>query len=189
MSNKRSKDDRRKIVKSLAVGTGAVITGKALPETWSKPLVDAVMLPAHAATTNDTGSTAVETTGATITTTVAPGTTGKPRTAYTVSCTYTPFGGLPDHAVSLQFRHLIEPDPVEDLTIRRTVYCNGVPDTVRPIDDYIKPAATDGKVISVISGPRVLGCDVGDTITVRVEIVETGAYGDCSAKVVFDHSD
>ncbi|MFW2439674.1 MAG: hypothetical protein ACN4GR_09910, partial [Arenicellales bacterium] len=33
-----------------AAGSGAVIAGKNLPENWAKPVVDSVLLPAHAAT-------------------------------------------------------------------------------------------------------------------------------------------
>ena len=43
-------EKRRKLLKSIAIGSGAVIAGKTLPENWSKPVVDAVMLPAHAQT-------------------------------------------------------------------------------------------------------------------------------------------
>jgi len=45
-----SDKSRRKILKSIAAGSGAVITGKALPESWSRPVVDGVLLPAHAQT-------------------------------------------------------------------------------------------------------------------------------------------
>ena len=39
---------RRRLLKGLATG-GAVIAGQeVLPQSWSKPLVDAVVLPAHA---------------------------------------------------------------------------------------------------------------------------------------------
>lgn len=53
---KKTPDGRRKLLKSIAVGSGAIVAGKSLPESWSKPVVDTVMLPAHAATTDDTGS-------------------------------------------------------------------------------------------------------------------------------------
>ncbi len=44
-------DSRRKLLKSIAVGSGAVAAGSAIPKKWSKPLVDSVVLPAHAQTT------------------------------------------------------------------------------------------------------------------------------------------
>lgn len=51
-SNKvtRSAQSRRKVLKSIAVGGGAVVTGKSLPNDWSKPVVESVLLPAHAET-------------------------------------------------------------------------------------------------------------------------------------------
>ncbi len=54
MSDKKSNESRRKLLKSIAAGSGAVVAGKSLPESWSKPVVDAVLLPAHAATTGVT---------------------------------------------------------------------------------------------------------------------------------------
>ncbi len=44
-------EGRRKLLKSFAAGSGAVVAGKTLPESWTKPIVDSVMLPAHAETT------------------------------------------------------------------------------------------------------------------------------------------
>jgi hypothetical protein len=52
MTDKKSNDSRRKLLKSIAAGSSAVVAGKALPESWSKPVIDSVMLPVHAATTN-----------------------------------------------------------------------------------------------------------------------------------------
>ena len=45
-----SNESRRKILKSIVAGSGAVIAGKSLPENWTKPVVDSVTLPAHAQT-------------------------------------------------------------------------------------------------------------------------------------------
>jgi hypothetical protein len=50
MTDKKSSESRRKLLKSIAAGSGAVIAGKSLPESWSRPIVDSVMLPAHAQT-------------------------------------------------------------------------------------------------------------------------------------------
>ena len=45
---------RRKVIKTLALG-GGVTTGTLLfPSEWTKPLVEAVYLPAHAQTTGPT---------------------------------------------------------------------------------------------------------------------------------------
>lgn len=45
-------NSRRKLLKSIAAGSGAIIAGKSLPEKWSRPVVDSVLLPAHALTSN-----------------------------------------------------------------------------------------------------------------------------------------
>ena len=50
MTDKKSSDSRRKLLKSIAAGSGAIVAGKSLPESWSRPVVDSVMLPAHAQT-------------------------------------------------------------------------------------------------------------------------------------------
>ena len=52
MSDNKSIESRRKLLKSIAAGGGAVFAGKTLPENWSKPVVDGVMLPVHAQTTS-----------------------------------------------------------------------------------------------------------------------------------------
>ena len=57
MTDKKSSDSRRKLLKSIAAGTGAVVAGKNLPESWSRPVVDSVMLPAHAQTSPGATST------------------------------------------------------------------------------------------------------------------------------------
>jgi hypothetical protein len=38
---------------SIAAGTGAIAAGKTLPKSWSRPVVDSVLLPVHAATTDE----------------------------------------------------------------------------------------------------------------------------------------
>ena len=50
MKEKKSNESRRKLLKSIAAGSGAIVAGKSLPENWSHPVVDSVMLPAHAQT-------------------------------------------------------------------------------------------------------------------------------------------
>ena len=50
MKDKNSSESRRKLLKSIAAGSGAIVAGKSLPESWSRPVVDSVMLPAHAET-------------------------------------------------------------------------------------------------------------------------------------------
>jgi len=67
VTDKKSNDSRRKLLKSIAAGSGAVVAGKSLPESWSKPVINSVMLPAHAETTDGSGSA-----GGDATTTPAP---------------------------------------------------------------------------------------------------------------------
>lgn len=45
-----SDTSRRKLLKSIAAGSGAIVAGKSLPDSWSRPVVDSVILPAHAQT-------------------------------------------------------------------------------------------------------------------------------------------
>ena len=49
-TNNNLQKARRELLKGIAAGSGALIAGKSLPETWSRPVVDSVMLPAHAQT-------------------------------------------------------------------------------------------------------------------------------------------
>lgn len=48
--DKKSSEKRRKLLKSIAAGGGAIVAGKSLPENWTKPVVGNVILPAHAQT-------------------------------------------------------------------------------------------------------------------------------------------
>ena len=50
MADKKSQESRRKLLKSIAAGSSASVTGKSLPEEWKKPVVDSIVLPAHAQT-------------------------------------------------------------------------------------------------------------------------------------------
>ena len=50
MTDKKSIESRRKLLKSIAAGSGAIVAGKSLPDSWSRPMVDSVVLPAHAMT-------------------------------------------------------------------------------------------------------------------------------------------
>ena len=50
MTDKKPNGSRRKLLKSIAAGSGAIVVGKSLPESWSRPIVDSVVLPAHAET-------------------------------------------------------------------------------------------------------------------------------------------
>ncbi|MFW2439298.1 MAG: hypothetical protein ACN4GR_07990 [Arenicellales bacterium] len=48
--NSNKTNGRRNLLKGIAMGSGAVLAGKTLPDSWSRPVVDSVMLPAHAQT-------------------------------------------------------------------------------------------------------------------------------------------
>lgn len=45
-----SNESRRKLLKSLSAVSSAIVVGKNLPESWGKPIVDSVLLPTHALT-------------------------------------------------------------------------------------------------------------------------------------------
>lgn len=57
MASKESSESRRKLLKSIATSSGAVVAGKSLPESWTRPVVDSVILPAHAQTSPPVPST------------------------------------------------------------------------------------------------------------------------------------
>lgn len=46
----KSGNSRRRLLKGIAVGGGAIAGLKALPEQWSRPVVNSVLLPVHAQT-------------------------------------------------------------------------------------------------------------------------------------------
>ena len=48
MTKDASSSGRRKLLKSLVAGGGVWTTAKVLPESWQKPVVDSIILPAHA---------------------------------------------------------------------------------------------------------------------------------------------
>ena len=61
MKSKNTSKNRRKLLKSIAAGSGVVVAGKSLPDNWSRPVVDSVMLPAHAQTSGSySGSATVQ---------------------------------------------------------------------------------------------------------------------------------
>ena len=49
-NKKAEQQARRKLLKGIAAGSGAFVAGKSLPESWSRPVVDSVILPVHAQT-------------------------------------------------------------------------------------------------------------------------------------------
>lgn len=63
--------DRRPLLKAIGTGLGAGATLALLPKTWTKPVVEAVVVPAHATSSPSTTTTAAPTTS-------NPGTTSVP---------------------------------------------------------------------------------------------------------------
>jgi len=52
----RSNRSRRNTLKKLLAGSGVIIASQSTPEKWTKPIVDSVMLPAHAQTSQILGT-------------------------------------------------------------------------------------------------------------------------------------
>ena len=48
MSDTKKEAARRRILKKMAVGGGIVTASQVMPERWTKPVIDSVILPAHA---------------------------------------------------------------------------------------------------------------------------------------------
>lgn len=70
-----SSTSKRKLLAGLAIG-GALVAGKSLPEQWTKPLINSVLLPAHAQATNPVNALAItpeENCGASVSFTVGIG--------------------------------------------------------------------------------------------------------------------
>lgn len=69
MKDTKPGESRRKLLKSIAAGGGAIVAGKNLPESWSRPVLDAVVIPAHAQTSPPgvTGITDLRLTSTTLT--------------------------------------------------------------------------------------------------------------------------
>lgn len=57
MFDQNHRESRRKLLRSIAASGGAVATGKVMPESWTKPVIDTVLLPAHAQTSVRPGPT------------------------------------------------------------------------------------------------------------------------------------
>ena len=48
LSDTNATEGRRQLLKAIALGGGAVVAVKILPESWTTPVIDTVMLPVHA---------------------------------------------------------------------------------------------------------------------------------------------
>ena len=54
MVGKKISEPRRKLLKTVVTGSGVIVAGKNIPQTWSRPVIDAVLLPSHAQTSGRT---------------------------------------------------------------------------------------------------------------------------------------
>ena len=59
----RTDKARRKLLKSLTLGSATAFAAKSLPETWTRPVLESAMLPAHAQTTSVPSPGSCEITG------------------------------------------------------------------------------------------------------------------------------
>jgi hypothetical protein len=50
--NNIKEEERRKILKSTLAG-GAIVTANIMPDDWTEPVLDSIILPAHAQTSGD----------------------------------------------------------------------------------------------------------------------------------------
>ena len=116
-----SDKSRRKILKSIAAGSGAVIAGKSLPEKWTKPAVDSVLLPAHAQTSM---GFFCESTGAPFADHVAPG----------------PDVDITGGPVLLPWMVAVVPAPAPGSMINARLYFNG--ELLQNIDFALDPDGT-----------------------------------------------
>lgn len=53
LENTSPSHSRRAVLKKIVAGTGIAATVAALPEKWTQPVVDKVLVPAHAQTSDD----------------------------------------------------------------------------------------------------------------------------------------
>ena len=140
MSDKKSSESRRNLLKSIAAGGGAIVAGKTLPEKWTAPVVDSVLLPAHAQTSP------------------APTTTAAPCTPCLVAATYCEGQGDGSMRVTV----------AENGTVTVDHSVGSDTDTVDPCTggDFSVTLTSAGAAQIVISGN--IPCGSTDTINVDV---------------------
>lgn len=85
-------DARRKAVRAIVLGGGAVVGAKSVPSEWAAPIVNSVVLPVHAATTDDTDASSGGQTTAAPTSAPTSAPTAAPTSAPTEAPTTCPPG-------------------------------------------------------------------------------------------------
>lgn len=100
MSNKKNiKESRRRLIKAAAGSGGVIVGAKVAPKEWTKPIVDSVILPAHAQTSP---------------------------TLFTITCEGSPPNGstVPQNG-SVTASVTISPTPPAGETVIGELFCNG----------------------------------------------------------------
>ena len=139
---------RRKALKKIAIGGTIAAGASGLPPRWTKPIVDKVLVPAHAQTSPPPDTTAAPTTTSAPTTTQAPSATID---AITFFCA----GGVPDIVQTTI--------TVYNVAFYRIDYDNiTVPDTDDQIYNHTSTTPT------TIPSQGSLNMSVGDVIQVTV---------------------
>ena len=81
VTDERVNESRRAALRKILIGGGAITGAKFLPDEWTKPIVNAIVVPAHAQSTGPTTApptTTTSTTPAPPTTTTTPAPTTTP---------------------------------------------------------------------------------------------------------------
>ena len=168
-----SNESRRKLLKSIAAGSGAVVAGKSLPESWHRPIVESVVLPAHALTSGE----------APVSPPASPPIS--PPTAGCTGGTPTPSTDLPFNVAPL-FEITITPAPTTDYQVEGFYICNGT--RIPGLGFLITVSvATNGVVTgslleasaTVVSG----ACGIGSTYGLELEYL-SAVVGSCSWTLV-----
>lgn len=159
MTDNKSSESRRKLLKKMAIGGATIAAGRSLPSEWSKPVVDSVLLPAHAQTS-------------------AP-------QSLSVTCTRTDPTAttLPQDYGQVLITGNVNPIPDTPYTVDYYLTCNGVHHSTSP-QSILWPANTDIGVVGAGSPTYTFGapinglCPIGGTYSSG--FTYQGVTGDCS---------
>jgi len=110
---------RRKAVKTLMGGVAALTVYSALPTNWSKPVLEQVFLPAHAATSGTTGEEPQGPCPITLQLSVSNNVSGAP----------IPSGGTTSSGTIVRYEVSVSPVPAPGTQIR-LYYANGTSDLI-----------------------------------------------------------